>query len=383
MKKTQIPGIYQSNTGFTVRVSKRDPLSGKQIEKTKKINHSFDIQEAIKVKEELSLQLKSELEEGSGSIRNMSLSAYSAYVDFYQKYRLNNAVAKKNVVELDEYVFRKFIIPHIGSVKVSSINKRVVYHLLDCLRNQMNENGVPFSKETYSRAYRVFKASIRMAYRLGFTTDDPTSMIRAKFPYAKEVKEKKSLSKEDAAKLLNSAESKGEKIYFMVCCLTILGLRCSELKALTWGDLNFAENYISVNKSNHRGVTSNSTKNGTAFEAPMIGLVRDAAERYFNKFSIRYNKSDLLFPSDRSKSYMDNSYIRKVVHRCCDSAKISRVSPHDCRRSANTILLLSQVAPEVCRRVLNHRSSAMTGHYTQISTEQAGEVLDAVWNDIK
>lgn len=383
LTKTEISGIYRTNTGFQIRVSKRDPFSGKQVERTKALTGTFDLQEAIKEKEVLAKSLKEELSEGENNFRDMSKASFEAYSKFYQKYRLDNGIAKKNVVALDQGVFDKFILPHIGKIKLSYLNKRGVHHLVECLRNQMNDFGCPYSRETYLRAYRVFRAAIRMAYKLGFITEDPTSLVSPKFPYAKAVREKKSLSKEDAAKLLKAAEEQGEKIYFMICILTILGLRLSELKALTWADLNFEENYISISKSHHKGVLNTSTKNGSAFNAPMIGLVRSAAERYSTKYARNNKPSDLLFPSERSRSYMDNSYLRKVVLRLCVLAGIERVSPHDLRRSANTILLLSSVSPEICRKILNHKSVEMTSAYTQISTKQAGEVLDAVWSEIR
>jgi len=382
MTKTEIPGIYKTDCGFIVRVSKRDPFSGKSVEKTKTLNNCFDIQEAISSKEELVKSLKEELSAGADNMRDISKSSYEAYSKFYQKYRLDNGIAKQNVLLADYDTFNKFILPHIGKVKLQQITKRGVYFFLDKLREQMNEYGVPYSKKTYMNAWSLFKSSMRCAYRLGFVSENVCDLVVPNFPNAKPAKEKKSLSKEDAAKLLNEAEKQGERIYFMLCCLCILGLRSAEVKALTWGDLDFANNCIRINKSHHRGFTHKSTKNGTSFDSPMIGLVRSAAEKYFQRFGTNAKPNDLLFPSIRSNTHMDNSYIRKVIHKCCDNAGIDRISPHDCRRSANTILLLSQVSPEICRKVLNHKSSQMTDHYTQLSTKQAETVLEGVWSDI-
>jgi integrase len=383
MTKTEIAGIYKTNSGFMVRVSKRDPFSGKPVEKSKNLNNCFDIQEAIRVKEELSKSLKEELSEGSNNMRDISKSSYEAYSKFYQKYRLDNGIAKQNVLLADDDTFNKFILPHIGKVKLQQITKRGVYFFLDKLREQMNEYGVPYSKKTYMNAWSLFKSSMRCAYRLGFVSENVCDLVVPNFPHAKPEREKKSLSKEDAAKLLNEAEKQDIRTYFMLCCLCILGLRSAEVKALTWGDLDFSNNCIRINKSHHRGFTHKSTKNGTSFNSPMIGLVRGAAEKYFKRYGTNAKPNDLLFPSIRSNTYMDNSYIRKVIHKCCDNAGIDRISPHDCRRSANTILLLSHVSPEICRKVLNHKSLEMTSHYTQLSTKQAETVLEGVWSEIK
>lgn len=383
MEKTQVSGIYKTSTGFHIRVSRKCPFSGRTIEKTKTLTNCFDIQEAISEKENISKSLKEELTEGKDSLRDVSKGSYEAYVRFYQKYRTDNGLARLNSVGLDDGVFDRFVIPHIGSIKISQFNKRLVYFFLERLRNQTTEWGTPYSKQTYMRAWRCFRASMRTAYRLGFLQEDVCYMVKPNFPLAKKEKEKISLTKQEAAKLLEVAEGEGSKTYFLVATMLVLGLRVSEVKALLWSDLNFHKNCINVSKSRHYGVNNSSVKNGRAFDAPLVGILRSAAEAYASEYGKFRKDKDLLFPSERSKGYMDSSYLRKMLHRICEKAGVRKISPHDARRTANTILMLSSVNPEVVRRVLNHKSADMSQHYTQITANQAGEVIDAVWSEIK
>lgn len=383
MEKTQIAGIYKTSSGYFVRVARKCPFSGKTIEKTQTLSNCFDIQEAIKTKEEIAKALKEELSEGKDNLRDISKGSYEAYIQFYQVYRLDNGLARKNSVMLDSGVFERFILPHIGKIKISQFNKRLVYFFLDSLRNQTTEWGTPFAKHTYMRAWRCFRASMRTAYRLGFVQEDICHLVSPNFPLAKKEKDKISLSKEEAAKLLQAAEEDGSRTYFLVSVMVVLGLRVSEVKALLWEDLNFEKNFINVCKSRHFGVNNSSVKNGRAFEAPLVGIVRQAAERYAADYGKFRKDKELLFPSERSKKYMDSSYLRKLLHRLCDKVGIKRISPHDARRTANTILMMSSVNPAVVRRVLNHKSAEMSDHYTRIDSKQAGQVIDAVWSEIK
>lgn len=382
-QRTEVAGIYKTPAGFMVRVSKRDPLSGKPVEKTKTLAGCFDMKEALAVKEALSIELKEELSEGKESFRDISKASYEAYIKFYQKYRLDNGIARENVVKSDAYIFDKFILPHIGKVRLAQINKRVVHHFVECLRSQLDDNGVFYSQKTYKNAFSAFRASCRMAYKLGFLLEDPTHLVSPKFPLAKDPKEKRALTKQEAALFLEEAEKSGDKIFFMSACLLVLGFRCSEVKSLTWEDINFSENYISVSKSHHRGVLNRSTKNGRAFRAPMVGIVREAAERYASSVKDKAPKG-LVFPSERANSFMENSYLNTIVKRLCKKAGLAVVSPHDLRRSANSILMLSavgSVAPEVVSKVLNHKSSAMRNHYTLVDHKQAAEIIEAVWSE--
>ena len=130
-QRTQIQGIYQETNGFyTVRITKKDPLTGKIIEKRKKVS-SYSIQDAIEAKSEMVKELKEELENGANSFRDITKAKYSAYADWYLKHQLSNGIIRKNVEIGDRGVFNNLINPIIGEVKLATINKRIVLHFIE------------------------------------------------------------------------------------------------------------------------------------------------------------------------------------------------------------------------------------------------------------
>jgi integrase len=380
-QKTAIPGIFTIQNGYMVRVVRKDPLTGRNIERTKTLTGCFDIQEAISAKEQISRALLLELSEGVDNLRDIQKASFETYLAFWQKWRKNNGVARDNVVKLDNIAIKTFIIPIIGKIRVGQLNKRIVYYFLDQLRLVMTKHGVPYSVSTYSRAYRIFQASVRQAYRFGYIQEDPTHLVSPKFGDARPPKPKKALSASDAAKLLDAASSESSRIYFMIGLFCVIGLRSCEIKALTWGDLDLSANVINISRSHHFGVTNTAVKNGRAFQASLIGILRDAAQSYVSE-NQNVKASDLLFPSARSRKNMDSTYINNMIARLCIKAGIQKVTAHDLRRTANSVLLLSGVSQEVVGKVLNHKSSQMSEHYLIVDSAKSGEVLEATWNQI-
>ena len=379
-KPAALKGITQTKTGFIVRVSKKDPLTGKNVERTQTVS-GWDIQEAFKAKEELSKALAAELEQGKENTRDISQSTYENFVSFYQSFRRNNGLARENVILMDQEVFNKFVAPHIAQVKVGTINKRIVFHFIDRLRDMVNENGVPYALHTYKRAFQLFKQSVRFAYKMGFLDHDPTHLVNAKFPLAKQPKEKGALTKEEAAKLLEAAQQEGTMIYALVCVAVVLGLRTCELKSLSYGDINFQEGTISVSKSFHNGVLNRSVKNGRAFKTAMIGVVAYAVKAHFDATCAGKKPENIFFASLRAKSYFETSWFNSVLKRLCIKAGVPVISAHGARRTACSVLLMNGNVPQsVAMKLLNHKTlSVSEDYYTVVNAREMAVVLERTW----
>lgn len=376
---TEIKGITRVSDGFIVRVTRKDPITNRTLDKREKVQ-SYDIQDAIKVKERISIELNNEVQEGKNSSRDIAQLSYCAFADFFQKYRRDNAVCRLNVINSDDYIFQKFIVPHIGNVKVANINRRLVMHFADCLRSEMNEHGVPYSLATYKRAWGLFRNTVRFCYKFGYISSDPTHLANVKFPLAKKPGEKISLSKEQAALLLAGAERIGTTEFAIVALALVLGLRSAEIKAIRFCDVDLQHGTINVCKSFHRGVMNSSVKNGRNFQAALVGVALQAVAKHWDRHCQRKNPGDIFLPAVRSGKIWDNHWINEVLERICKSNNIPVVTIHCLRVTSNTLLLNSGIAPEIVSRILNHKSgAAMRLHYTRISNEQAKEALLTAW----
>lgn len=377
--KTDIPGVVRTHNGFVVRATRKDSLTGKVLDK-REVVASLDIQDAIAVKERLVAELKAECEEGKNDFRDIPKGSYESYTKFFQDYRRSNSVCRLNVISDDQYIFNKFIIPIIGSVKVENLNRRAVLHFTEKLRQQTDEDGIPFSLNTYKKAWSLFRNSVRFAYRMGYISSDPTHLFRVSFPCAKQPKVKAGLTKEQAVALLKGAEELGTTEYVICALALVLGLRSAEIKCLRFSDINLELGTINISKSFHRGVLNQNVKNGNNFTGSLVGAAYDACLKHFNIWASRKKPTDLFVPSLRSRKVWDNRWINETLRRICEKQNIPVVSIHSLRVTSNTLLLESGIAPEIVSRILNHKSGfQMRQHYTRIQTEQAKAALTAAW----
>lgn len=379
--KTDIAGILRTNSGFIVRATRKDTLTGKVLDKREVVG-SLDIQDAIAVKVRLVAELKAECDEGKNDLRDIPKSSYESYTKFFQDYRKNNGVCRLNVLSDDQYIFNKFIIPIMGAVKVENLNRRAVIHFNERLRAMTDEDGIPFSINTYKKAWSLFRNSVRFAYRMGYIPSDPTHLFRVAFPCAREAKTKIALTKEQAVLLLKGAEEMGTTEYAVVALALILGLRSAEIKCLRFSDIDLENGTINISKSFHRGVLNQNVKNGNNFTGSLVGPAYDACLKHFKMWADRRKSTDLFLPSLRTKKVWDNSWINETLRRICERKNIPVISIHSLRVSSNTLLLESGIAPEIVSRILNHKSGAvMRQHYTRIQSTQAKAALQSTWEN--
>lgn len=383
--KTDIRGIFQESNGFfSVRITKKDPFTGKIAEKRKKVQ-SYSIQDAIEAKSILVKELEEELSTGENNFRNIQNASYSAFINWYLDFQLNNGEIRKNVWKLDRGIYDCFILPLIGNLKLTAISKRGVLHFVDQLRQKTNPNGIPYARATYKRAWCLFKKSIRFAVKMNWLEQDPTYLVSPKFPNARKAKEKIALSKEEAERLLEAAKGESAAFYFM-CLLSIVnGLRFAEVAALTYGDLDFENDCMIVCKSFHRGVLNQNVKNGKSHNAPMVEIVRNTAFEYAGIYGKNKKLTDLLFPS-RTGTHRDISGINNKLKKVCRKANLPEISFHTLRATCNTIYLQSNIQQPVIAKIMNHsgsNSAAMTLLYNRMGQKQKQSVMESVWSVAK
>ena len=380
-KKTEISGIFQESNGFfSIRITKKDPFSGKIVEKRKKVQ-SFSIQDAIEAKAEMAKDLEEELSTGENNFRNIQNASYSAYVMWYLDFQLENGEIRKNIWKLDHSLYKSFVLPLIGNVKLTAISKRGVLHFVEELRKLTDKNGIPYSKATYKRAWTLFKKSIRFAVKMNWLENDPTYLVCPKFPNARKAKEKIALTKEEAEKLLEAAKEESFPFYLMCLISVVNGLRFAEISALTFGDLDFENECIIVSKSFHRGVLNQNVKNGKNHNSPMVELVRNAAFEYAGLYGKNKKLSDLLFPS-KVGTHRDISGINSKLKKLCRKVGISEITFHTLRATCNTIYLQSNIQQPIIAKIMNHsgtNSAAMTLLYNRMGQKQKQSVMESVW----
>jgi len=170
--------------------------------------------------------------------------------------------------------------------------------------------------------------------------------------------------------------------FFLCACRT--GMRLGELLALEWGDIDWNERFIVVQKSYKLGQV-NKTKTGTVRRVDMSNQLGDVLRVLLTqrkKEALKEGKSDpVSVVFHRNGQHMEQNYIRRVYKKVLAKAGIREMRLHDIRHTFASLLLSNGESPVYVKEQLGHSSIQMTvdiyGHLIPSSNRQAVDRLDS------
>lgn len=147
------------------------------------------------------------------------------------------------------------------------------------------------------------------------------------------------------------------------------GMRCGELLALTFGDLDFQENAISITKTFHRGGGSGppKTDNGVR-RITMPATIMQEIQAYTDRiYGLR--------PTDRAFAFTDN-LIRWHIARGAEKAGIPRIRIHDLRHSHVSLLIELGFSPHLIAERIGDTVQMVNNIYGHLYPSKHGEVAN-------
>ena len=176
------------------------------------------------------------------------------------------------------------------------------------------------------------------------------------------------------------------------------GLRLGELLALTWDDINFFNNTVSVNKNLSKSYIIN--KDGTRELKTMIldpktqSSIRDIPfPEIFNSrlkkhqtkqkedmlyLGKAYNKNNIVFP-DPIGNYLDNKKLPRHFKKVLQESKIRDMNFHSLRHSYATRLFEAGVPMKTVQVLLGHKDIQTTMNiYTHVMKEDKSEAVESI-----
>ena len=143
--------------------------------------------------------------------------------------------------------------------------------------------------------------------------------------------------------------------------LLFTGLRKGEAERLRWQDVDFDE----------RTITINQTKNGDVLTLPLSNYLYQLMQRRFQQ----YNWSEFVFPGTGKDGHLTEP--KKSIYAVTRETGIT-FTCHDLRRTFITFAESLDLPYYALKRLLNHRTSDVTGGYIIIDAERLREPVERI-----
>jgi len=324
------------------------------------------------------LQLKVELREGDShqlakqtkQTKKITVAGYAEQWLEAKAQRVRPAVAIQY-----EYSLSQFILPQLGELFMDTVTRADVERWVAWAEKKTKRNGQPYARDSVHGWWRVLSAMLRdAAAELGLLRD-PTCRVRPPRVFTADRGERRTLSADELARLLNAVKELTPHRYAEVYLLAYTGMRAGELFGLHWDDIDEPAGLIQIRRSAWRGHL-NRTKTGSprdvALTAEMAEMLREHRRALLAAQHPGLNEG-MVFPGDNGEYRVPSSLHKPLQKAAAAEALPIRVTPQVLRRTFNTLMLQAGIDRIVLRSQMGHCSEEMTERYTgvDISSKQA------------
>ena len=226
-----------------------------------------------------------------------------------------------------------------------------------------------FSTKTIKDQASIVKQIIRYAIIKGYTKENPAQYITPPKGKAKVIRE--ALTDDDVKKIKSDRFSDFGKIAYF---LLYTGLRKGELLALTYGDIDYKNATISINKSvehigNKPRISTTKTQAGVRL-VPLPDVLRPIVKQG------KHKNTDLIFSEDGE--LMHKSYFREHWIRHCKSIGID-ATPHQLRHTYATMLFEWNISEKDAQSIMGHSDISITHNiYTHIRESRITNTINSI-----
>ena len=361
---------YQNTKGTFFKVRGYlgvDPLTGKQVNinkggfNTKKEANNYLRKAILDLENSKYLVVKKEK-------KNTYQEAYEEWLEIYR----NNV--KESTLHKTMVVFRDHILPKFGKYKIDLIS-------INSLQKQAYEWHSKY--KNYKKMINYTFAVFNYAFRMVYISSNP----KDKFIMPKKVQEQqdddlKYYTREELITLFKYLEKDATNEWFTFFrLLAYTGIRKGECLALTWNDIDFKNNTLTVNKTISVGLNNkqiiqdpksfNSFRTISIDTKTMTILKKWKTEQASMLLKFGHNsmnKNQLLFSTASRNKMYTLSKPRTILKKVCDKNNFKFIHIHGFRHTHASLLFESGVTMESVKERLGHSDIQTTVNiYTHIT----------------
>lgn len=291
----------------------------------------------------------------------------------------------------EEYrnIIEKQIIPELGAKKLAKLSCQDVQVFCNNLKNL--KTNKPLSAKRIKDIYACLRNAMQTAVDIELIKKNPTSNV--KLPKVKE-KEIAPFDEKQIILFLDAIKEHKYEALFTVALFT--GLRESEICGLSWNDINFKKNEITVRqqlqKQNGKYLIVD-TKTDNIETIPVCQSIMDILRQQKKKQLFEStldpilwnNEFNLVFTNENGR-YIIPHVVYLNFKKIAESINLPEARFHDLRHSCATTLLANNVDLKTVSKVLRHSNVATTTRYVHATSEMmknASNMMDDVFQRVK
>lgn len=269
---------------------------------------------------------------------------------------------------------RLYLLPSIGRVPLERLGPQ---HF-DSLFREMSKRGL--SASTVGQTRRIAHTAMQQALYWRLISSNPVALTRSP---RNERRERSTLSPSEAMQFIDSVQGdRWEALWTVAACL---GLRQGEILGLQWDDVGPA--HLNVRQAMKPGFVLGTTKTRQERKVPLPDFVVKSLlqHREIQTFASRNpvwdNRLNLVFTRADGHPLL-GTVVTQRLYKLLDRAGLQRISFHDLRHCAASLLIARGVNARQVMSILGHAHLDMTlsryAHSDEDSLRGAAEALE-VW----
>jgi integrase len=334
------------------------------------------------------------------AFQNPNITVAELFGEFFQIKRRTLSVS---ALERYEGLFRNYIEPAIGRVKVSALRPE---HLFDAYAKWSDKGvaGRPLSGRTVHHLHDLIRCALNFSVRREWVARNVAASLETEDLPKATKPEPIALDEAEMARLLGAARNPSERakrsrgpsaepwFYPAVAFAVYAGARRGEVLGLRWADLCFDANTVTIRRSltrtHGRGLFFKEPKNGTARTITMPSALaailkqhRETQDNERNVLGTAYKDDNLVFARPDGSLVNPRCFGNRVIELAV-RAKVTPITAH-CLRDTHASLLAKKGVPlEVVSKRLGHADIRITAerylHVYRESDAAAARVLDTI-----
>lgn len=364
--KTNHTGIYTRGGMYKVRAT-RTLESGKRLQREVTLPEGTTLEKAEAALSELRAQL-----DPVGAKPITTVGDYGIEWLTLKSKRLRASTLRGYELSIVDHV-----LPVLGHIDIRALRRSDIEAWVVEAEAKVMPSGEAYSRATVQGWWRVLRIMLRDAVVDLDLDSDPAERVRPPRRSPVRKREQGTLTAEELGALVAAVRVLAPERFAEVATLAYTGIRCGELFALGWDDVDAKRRVLHIRHSVADGQL-NPTKTTDPRSVPMVDLVGEAILEH-RKWLIRTQHPGLemgiCFPSNAG-TYRSSSSLTKTLKAAISAAGISqKVTPQILRRTFNTLCILSGADRVVLRAMLGHCNEEMTQRYAGVPMSAKREAV--------